>query len=219
MRMMFVRLKPDQFDEWTSCLRDRAAVLKKAGARHDYTIWTALTGDEQALRVDLFSKWADLDTEPYTDLKEQAADLARIERRLEQCRYGVRRVMAKIDTEASLPLPAQPAPMIEVNTVRLKPGSGREYIDAVRDLLPLEKKVGIKLFFVAQNFLGVDMPEYTVVVGQDNWASSDVDPISAMPEYQRYTSKRNSLLVTRQINMYRFRPELSYLPAQMSAPK
>src|SRR5580698_901686 len=104
MRMMLVRLKPDQTDEWASCLRDRVALLKKGGARHDYTIWTAETGETQVLRVDLFSKWAELDVPLYTELKEQAGDLARIERRLNQCTYAVKRVFAKIDPEASLPL-------------------------------------------------------------------------------------------------------------------
>jgi hypothetical protein len=215
MRMTFVRIKPDQYGEWASCLRDRAAVLSKTGARHDYTIWTAASGEEQVLRVDLFSKWADLDVEPYSDLKDQAVELARIEQRLDQCTQGVKRVFAKIDPEASLPLTAHPTPMILLSTLRLKPGTGLDLIAAIKsDLLPAAKKAGIKLFFVAQNLAGAEMPEYTTVGGQDNWAFNDNDPLGSMPEYQRYAAKRAAVLVTREGNYYRFRPDLSYLPAQ-----
>lgn len=217
MRMMFVRLKPDQYGEWASCLRDRAALLKKAGASHGYTIWIAATGEEQVLRVDLFSKWADLDVEPYSDLKDQAVELTRIEHRLDQCSYGVKRVFAKIDPGTSLPLSAQPTPMILLSTLRLKPGTGPDLIAAMKsDLLPAVKKAGIKLFFVAQNQAGAELPEYTTVGGQDNWAFNDNDPLNSMPEYQRYAAKRAAVLVTREVNYYRFRADLSYLP-QMSA--
>jgi len=213
MRMMFVRLKADQVDEWASSLRDRQAILKKAGAKHAYSIWTSLTGDMDIVRVDLFSKWADLDTEPYSELTEQAADLDRIQRRLLQCQRDQKRVIGRILTDASLPFPQEMPAMLVFNTVQAIWGKGSEFEAMVKsELLPLVGKGGIKYFYTARVGVGAPIGTYQYVFGIPNWAAADNPVPFVGPDYQRYRGKRDAVITSRVENYYRFRADLSYLP-------
>jgi len=103
--------------------------------------------------------------------------------------------------------------------VRMSPGHGREYTDAVTsDWLPAVKKSGLKPFSLWQVWFGSQQSQYLSLIGIDNWAFFDrPDPIAAAmgnEAYQRYGAKIRPAMVEASEEVYRFRPELSYLPAK-----
>ena len=76
------------------------------------------------------------------------------------------------------------------------------------------KKAGMKLFFVAQTVFGGPSPDYAIFTTLASWeVLNGLGPLMPMGDdaYQRYCTKRNALMVSREENVYRFCEELNYL--------
>jgi hypothetical protein len=75
----FYTVKPDRIGDFQAEIKEYNAILAKAGSDRYSTIWVALTGPYEFARVQMYSKWADLDNTIDKDpkLKDQAVDLAR----------------------------------------------------------------------------------------------------------------------------------------------
>src|ERR1700728_3292656 len=73
----FYTVKPDRIADFEAEVKEYNAILAKAGSDRYSTIWVALTGNHEYARVQMYKKWADLDSPVDTDpkLKDQAADL------------------------------------------------------------------------------------------------------------------------------------------------
>jgi hypothetical protein len=215
--MRHYQLKTERIADFESASRDPVATLKKTSAPHDFTIWMALTGPREFVRVDRYSKLAELDAPTGSNLPNSGADAdarARIQARIGDCIEGGSEVIARIVPEASLPLGDPPA-MIEVNVRHFQPGKANEFPALVRnDYLPLAKKAGIKTFFIAQTLWGETVPEYLSIRGVRNWAEFEEDPMETNPEYQAFMAKRRQVSAGAESNVYRFRADLSYLPTQ-----
>ena len=76
----FYTVKPDRIADFQAEVKEYNAILAKAGSDRYSTIWVALTGPHEYARVQMYSKWADLDATIDKDpkLKDQAADLDRL---------------------------------------------------------------------------------------------------------------------------------------------
>jgi len=218
-RISFYRLKPDRVSDFVAATKEYVEVEKKASAKHDYTVWASLTGDREFGRVDLYSKFAELDAANDPNAPG-AADRARLGAKINDCTESTRTVITRIDPELLIGGGGYP-PMIVVDWLRVQPGKGAEFHALAKsDLLPMMKKAGVKFFFVAQTAYGAPITGMEVVVGITNWASLDgPSPFMSMGEEasRRYFEKRVALTVARTEDVYRFRADLSYLPAQPSA--
>ena len=75
----FYTVKPDRIGDFQAEIKEYNAILAKAGSDRYSSIWVSLTGPYEFARVQMYSKWADLDSTVGNDpkLKDQAADLAR----------------------------------------------------------------------------------------------------------------------------------------------
>ena len=212
--------KRDRLEEFRSAIGDYNAALKKAGATTPYTMWSSQSGDSQYLQITDYEKWADLDKSPFApqNYPAQASEIALADQRIRDANLSQRRVILRMVPDASLPLTSEFQPMIFVRWVRVSSGHGSEYVDVLKsDLLPAVKKARYKSYSVWQAMLGTELPQYLLVEGLDNWAFFDgPNPlIGAMGQdgYQRYLSKTRQVTVDAREDVYRFRPELSYLPA------
>lgn len=214
-RIAFYRLKPDRVSDFVAAVKEYVEVDKKAGTKHDYTSWASLTGDREFARVDLYSKFAELDGAADPNASG-AADRARLGAKINDCTESTRTVIARIDPETVIGGSGYP-PMIVLNWVRVPPGKGAEYRALMKsDALPMLKKAGVKFFFVAQASFGAPITEMESVRGIPNWAALDEqDPFNSMGEEasQRYRAKVLALAVERRQEIYRFRADLSYAPA------
>ena len=97
-------VKPDRVADFQAEIKEYNAVLAKAGSDRYSSMWVPLTGDHEFARVQLYTKWADLDATIDKDpkLKDQAADLARISLHIIECTSSWR-------ATSKLLTPSQPA--------------------------------------------------------------------------------------------------------------
>jgi hypothetical protein len=116
---------------------------------------------------------------------------------------------------ASLPFGTALPAMITITWMRSRLGKGGAFQTLAKtDLLPLMKKAGMKFFFVAQTVFDGPSSDYAIFTTLASWAVLDgPGPLMSMGEeaYQRYCTKRNALMVSREENVYRFCEDLSYL--------
>jgi len=219
-RIAFYRLKPDRLSDFVAAVKEYAEVEKKAGVKHDYTVWASLTGEREFARVDLYAKFAEMDTS-FDAGAPGGADRARLGAKINDCEASsTRTVITRIDPETLIGGSGYP-PMIVVDWLRVHPGKGPEFHALVKsDLLPMEKKAGVKFFFVAQTAFGAPVTEMEVVSGISNWAVIDGgSPVHSMGEeaYQHWRAKSIALTDIRHQEIYRFRADLSYSPAPASS--
>jgi len=216
----FNQPKRDRVEDYRKAIAEYNSVLKKGGATTWYTEWSSLTGPAEYMTIEDQATWADLDKPRLTptDHPELAADLAIADQHIREANQTSRRVILRLVPDASLPLTNEFQPMLFVKWVHVSYGHGSEYVDILKsDLIPAVTKARYKSYSVWQAVLGTEAPQYLLVEGLDNWASFDgANPlVGAMGQdgYQRYLSKTRQLIVSSRGDIYRFRPELSYLPS------
>jgi len=213
--------KRDRLEEFRSAITDYNAALKKAGATAPYTMWSSQSGDSQYLQITDYEKWADLDKSPFApqNYPAQALEIALADQRIREANLSQRRVILRLVPDAGLPLTGENTPMMIARWVQLAgPGHGQEYAGIVRtDLLPSVRKAGIKSFSLWQVWFGAEQSQYLSLIALNQWASLDQpDPIVAAmgnEAYQRYRNKTTPIVAQVREDVYRFRPELSYLPS------
>jgi hypothetical protein len=217
LRVDFYRVKLEHVTEFETAAREYAALLKKAGAPHGFSVWRSETGEREYVRVDAYSNYTELSSNPNGDIKEIGEDPTRLVAAIDSRIENTRRLIVRVIPEASLPFGTELPPMITITWMHSQSGKGGEFQALAKsDLLPLMKKAGMKFFFVAQTVFGGPSSNYAIVTALPSWAALEgPGPLMSMGEeaYQRYRTKRNALMVSREENVYRFSEDLSYLPA------
>ncbi|HTW66017.1 MAG TPA: hypothetical protein VME17_15430 [Bryobacteraceae bacterium] len=121
-------------------------------------------------------------------------------------------MITTIPADTNLTAGQQLPPMVEVVWLRLQYGKIRDYMALAKsELIPEAKENGLKFYFVGQVVYGESAPQVEVVIGLPNWASMDQPPASS-EAYRNTLAKERPLIVSREENIYRFRPDLSYSP-------
>lgn len=213
----FYRVKPDRVGDFRAAIKEYTGIVKTGGSSRFYTTWVSLTGPNEYLRVDHYAKWADLDVVAEPKLKEQAADLQRIGIRIIQCTESSERIIEEILPDLSLPMGDIPK-MVRTQLTRVRPDKINEYLALVKsDVFPAVKKAELKSYSIAQVRYGAPSSEFLTVSGLDNWAQLDerrgIQKAMGEEGYQRFLAKIRPLVLAVEYNMYRFEPDLSYLPA------
>ncbi len=215
-RILLSKVKSDRVPDYEAAVKEYMGVLKKASSRHPISAWVSLTGDHEYARVDNFMKWAEMDSSPHpydSGISEQdRASLQgigpRITSYVETARTVIVTIPPDLNTTAGQPLP----PMVEVTWLRLQLGKGAEYRTlAKNELLPSEKQMGRKFLYIGNVAFGDYAGQEMIVGGLSKWAEFDGE--STPESYQKYLAKANAMAISRKRDVYRFLPELSYLPA------
>ena len=110
--------------------------------------------------------------------------------------------------------------MPSIRTLRtvVKPDKVMEYMALIRDeVMPAAKKSGVKWYSVARVRYGAASSEFISVMGMDSWADLDgespvVKGMGGREAYVRFVARITPLTEHSQYDIYRFQPELSYLP-------
>jgi hypothetical protein len=103
--------------------------------------------------------------------------------------------------------------MIYARWARVSSAHAAEYGAILKtDLLPAIKKAGIKSYSACQVMLGTEAPQRLLLVGIDNWAFFDRPAALTSAMREEALTKMRELTVDAREDVYRFRPELSYLP-------
>jgi hypothetical protein len=222
----FYTVKPDRIGDFQAEIKEYNAILSKAGSDRYSSMWVSLTGDHVYARVQMYSKWADLDSTVDNDpkLKDQAADLARASFRIIECTSSWHREIDVVNPDLSLPESGDPPKMIRVLVTQVRPEKFRDYLDFQKNvILPAIKKSGAKFYDFADEHFGGPGPTFVSVVGFNNWADLDAgvgaEKGVSKDEYQTIVDKAHALIVSSNFIIYRYLPDSSYLPAPPPAAK
>ena len=214
-------VKPDRVGDFQAAIKEYNAILVKAGASVSYNMWHSLTGPNEYVRVDNFSTWAGLDSNPLTSdpkLKDQVANLRVIADRINACVESSRRAIEEVIPELSLGSPGVTSRMIRVLQTTVKPDKTEEFLDLYRkEVLPAVKKAAPNFYSVAQVRYGSASSEFVSVISLDHWAELDggfgVQKVMGKEGYAKFLAKITPLLVGSHYEIYSFMPDLSYIPA------
>jgi hypothetical protein len=213
-RVVFVTVKLDRIDDWKAAEKDYMALLKKAGWDQPVTIWASQNAPNQFGVVENHAKWAEL--EPQQPPKELAADFARIVARRAACMEAVEVWVDEMQPEMAIR--GSELPKV-VRTSRLRVESGK--LDGLLALIkneafPAIKKSGAADYGVALARFGTPTNEIHTYLGLNGWADMDgpvgIQKGMSADAYKAYLAKAGPMLESVEYTIWRFQPELSYLP-------
>jgi hypothetical protein len=210
-------VKPERVSDFQAEIKQYIAIEAKGGSGDYYSMWLSLTGPRTYVLASYHKTWSELDRvggDP--KMKEQAADLTRIGLRITDCTESYRRVFDEINPDLSLPDSEKIPTMIRVLTTEVRPDRYLDYIALIKsDVLPGMKKSG-QSFSIGESRFGAPGSTVTSVVGFNNWA--DIDGTIGLEKgigkeaYRDFLKKLRPLVISTQSDIYRFQPDLSYLP-------
>jgi antibiotic biosynthesis monooxygenase (ABM) superfamily enzyme len=221
----FYTVKPDRIGDFQAEIKEYNAILAKAGSNRYSSMWVSLTGDHEYARVQMYSKWADLDSTVDNDpkLKDQAADLARASFRIIECTSSWHREIDVVNPDLSLPDSGNEPKMVRVLVTQVRPDKVHDYLDLQKNMiLPAIKKGGATDYNFAEKRYGEPGPTFVSVVAFNKWADLD-DTIGAekglgKDGYQALVNQVRALIVQSEYIIYRYQPDSSYLPPPTPPP-
>jgi hypothetical protein len=210
-------VKPDRVGDFQAEIKEYNAVLAKGGSTRYDSVWLSLTGPREYALVSYRDKWADLDAGADPKMKDQAADLARIGLRIIACTESSRRIIDEIRPELSLPDSGEVPKMIRVLVTDVRPDKIGDYLDLMKnEILPAVKKGGVKDYTFASRRFGAPNTQFISVAGMSSWADFDgefgAEKGLGKEGYKALVTKVRMLIASSQYDVYRFEPDLSYLP-------
>jgi hypothetical protein len=211
--------------DFRAAIKEYNAILVKAGADRPITVWAALSGPTEFAAVRQHPNWASLDRLPGSDpkLKEFGSDLRMIASRIMQCVITSERVIDELQADVSTPMPQEMPKMVRVLRSRVKPDKVNEYLSLVRsEIAPAAKKGGANVFLVHRTRFGAPSNQFSSVIALNSWADLDgespiIRGMGGQEAYERFLTKIRPLLESSEYNIYRFEPELSYIPAKSAS--
>jgi len=211
-------IKQDRVADYLAAEKEIVAIAKKSGLNHYFTQWASLTGPPEFVVVQNFSKWGDQDLGTPDGLKEYQADLQRIMARISPSEEGIHRIIEEVLPEYSLPSNGETPKMIRTLLTKVRPDKVNEYLALWKsEVLPAAKKSGLTYFSLAQVRYGAPSTEFVSVAGLNSWADLDggfgVEKAMGKEGYQSFLTRIRPFIVESEYNLYRFLPDLSYLPA------
>jgi hypothetical protein len=208
--------------EFYDVQRDTAEVYKANKAPVPRLAWTSITG---VPRFVTFASLAGLDTlnEP-TWLSQQGEERSRQARqtRLRNATgHTTSKILSAPPDVAWDPAPdAAPAAYIAVAIYEVKPGKSSDFLALIKQSIEAAKKVGkAKNVFVYRTSYGASWYEYHVVTSYASLAdipTSGTATRAAMGDaaYTAFVEKMSATINSVARDLYRYRPEYSYLPAK-----
>ena len=157
----FYTVKPDRIGDFQAEIKEYNAILAKAGSDRYSTVWVSLTGPREYARVQMYSKWADLDNTIDKDprLKDQQADLARLSTNIIECTSSWHREIDVVDPDLSLPDNGDEPKMIRVLVTQMRPEKYHEYLELQKnEIFPAVKKGGATAYNFAETHFGASWP-------------------------------------------------------------
>ncbi len=216
-RIQHVRVKPDHLGDFVSAVKDYNETLKKVEGFRAIRVFSSITGPNEFLVVREYGQWSELDRGPVERNMNTNGDLARANMRIQNCTTESSAMITESLPGLSLPRNGQAPPaMLRVARSRIRPDKIAEWQAVIKDeMLPAQTKAGVKVFGVSQVRFGAPTNDYYVVSAIEKWADAGKNGLrEAMgaDAYQRMVAKLTALTLSREINVYRYRPELSIAP-------
>jgi hypothetical protein len=215
--VLFVKVKLGQEESWKAAVKDYAAVVKKAGSDQGFTVWESQSGPAQHAVVWYSSKWKEIN-EQNPKLKPVEAEMARLFARLDTVTDSLETWIDEMQPDMMVRSKEIP-PMVRVGRTRVVSGKMDELKALLREqIVPAIKKSGATDYGVAVARYGTPSNEFHSYLGLNGWADLD-GPIGtekgmSAAEYKAFLDKVAPLIESTEWSMWKYEPELSYIPAK-----
>lgn len=207
-------IKGGRMAEFESIVKDLNALYKKAGVPSATLVFQSVTGAEQVFVTRYYEKISQSLANRSDAFKGQhEAEYRALNMRLMDTVAARETRVAERDAELSLPRPAAIPAYIRVIKTQVKPGKVGEVRALIREWVDGGiEPAGIKVYTLTQTRMGGPSGEFVSVTGVDSLAALDeMAPRKAMGEakFSAWAAKREALIDGSEVNVLRFRPELS----------
>jgi hypothetical protein len=214
--ILFVKVKPDRVGDWRAAAKDFVALKKKAGSDEVFTTWASETGPDEYAIVWHSAKWKELDQEEDPKTKNVIGDLTSLFARLNGATESMETWVDEM--QPNLGVSSRDIPkMVRTGRTRVVQGKMDDALAIFKsDIVPAIKKAGVTDFGVAVARYGTPLNEIHTFAGVGAWA--DFDSPWGLPKalgadgYKAYIAKISPYITFSQFDMWRFKPELSYVP-------
>lgn len=222
-RVLMTTVKPDRVGDFEAALRDYNEALKTVPGVRNRGQFQSLSGPNQFLLVRDYEKWEDLDGGTVNDAMQANPQLTRISARINACIESSTMVVQQLQPELSTATtPADPLELLRIARNRIQPGKRKEWESIVKnELLPAYVKAGYGSFTVRRVRFGAPGNEYWDTVRMAKWADAGTNKLQksmGQAAYDSLNDRLGALTESREINVYRFRKDLSF-SAQNAAQK
>ena len=211
-------VKRDRMADWESTLKDLNELYKKANVDAPTLVFQSLTGPDRFMVVRYYEKISQAVSNRAAAFKNNhEAEYTALNTRLFAAVDDRETRVAERDAELSMPRPAQIPPFIRTIRTVVKPGHVEEFRAVIKEWVNNGLKPGgVKAYIISQTRLGGASTEFMSGTGLQ--ALTELDESAgrkAMGEakYKVWAAKRDAVMNFSEINLYRYRPELSSWPA------
>ncbi len=217
-RVIMTTVKSDRVADFEAAVKDYNEVLKKIPGVRSRGEFQSLSGPNQFLLVRDYEKWEDLDGGAVNDAMGTNAALARATLRINACIESSTMVIQALQPDLSTStVPTEEIKLLRIARNRIMPGKRREWESIVKgELLPAYVKAGYPSFTVRRVRFGAPGNEYWDTLRMNNWAEVGTDKLrKSMGDaaYNALNDKLGAMTESREINVYRFRADLSFRAA------
>jgi len=213
-RVTMATVKPGSVTEFESAVKEYNAAYAKISGVVNRGSFQSLTGPLQFVLVRDYDKWSDLDPGAASKAIAGSAEIARINSRIANCVESQTNLIEELLPMLSTPgRMAEPPKLIRLSRSRIQPAKTEEFEALVKnELMPAYLKAGAKSFTVRRVRFGGPTNDYYISTRMNNWADVDNSLRKSMGDaaYNAMVKKLTALTISREINVYRFREDLSF---------
>lgn len=221
-RVLMTSVKNDRAADFEAAIRQYNAVLAKIPGARSRLMFQSLTGPYQFMMVRDYEKWSDLDPGPVSKAIAENAELAAINLRIGDCVESSTLLVEELLPDLSMPLPSEPPVIVRFARSRIRPDKVAEFEALVKnELLPANRKAGSKSFTIRRVRFGGPTNDYYLSTRLAGWVEIGNDSLrKSMGDeaYQKMVAKLTAVTLERELNLYRFRSDLSYGAAPGTVP-
>ncbi len=214
--ILMVKVKADQEDNWKASVKDYVEMVKKAGSEQRFTVWESQTGVSEYAVVWYSAKWKEMG-EDNPKLKAVAAEQTAIFGRLNGETESVETWIDEMQPDLMIASKEIP-PMVRTSRSRVVTGKMEEVKALFHDqVVPAIKKGGASDYGFAVARFGTPTNEIHTYLAMSGWGDLD-GPMGAekgmsAAEWKALQAKLPSLIESTEWTIWKFHPELSYIPA------
>jgi antibiotic biosynthesis monooxygenase (ABM) superfamily enzyme len=214
-RAVVTNVKPGHADEFEAAVKQYNEVYAKLPGVRSRGMLQSLSGPRQYILVRDYEKWADLDPGPVSNALAANAELSRINQRIMSCIESSTTLVEELLPELSMASsPAEAPIVIRLARSRIRPDKTAEFEAIVKnELVPANRKAGTKSFTVRRVRFGGPTNDYYISSRMDGWAEIGSDGLAksmGAEAYRGMVAKLTAITLSREVNLYRFREDLSY---------
>ena len=121
--------------------------------------------------------------------------------------------------ELTAPQAKEPPPYVRAGRTTVAPGKLNDVLELFKsELVPAWKKAGISAYGIARIRYGAPNNQLHTFTAMKGWADLDdpppVETAMGAAAYQQFMTKIRALTLRTEYTIYRYRPGMSYIPAQ-----